>query len=106
VVTLYGEEFRGAVAIVKILVFASGPIAVDFIASHAVQLRRGYRFLLTLRTAQLLLFVGGAVWLCDRGYVLGLCWLVVAVFAASSLIMSAWLAVRNGSYRPREVGEV
>jgi O-antigen/teichoic acid export membrane protein len=106
VITLYGEDFRGAVAIVQVLVFASGPIAVDFISSHALQLRREYRFLLTLRAVQLIVFVGGAVWLCNRGDVLGLCWFVLLVFTVSSAIMSAWLAIRNGSDRPYEVGEV
>lgn len=103
VIALYGEEFRGAVVIVQILVFASGPIAVDFITSHALQLRREYRFLLTLRAGQLVVFVGLAVWLCERGDVLGLCWLVVGVFTASASIMSAWLVGRNGSHQPHRV---
>jgi O-antigen/teichoic acid export membrane protein len=105
VIGLYGEEFRGAVIIVQILVFASAPIAVDYIIYHAVQLRRGNRFLLVLRGGQLMVFVGGAVWLCNRGDVVGLCWLVILIFTASSTIMSAWLAVRNGSYRSNAVEE-
>jgi O-antigen/teichoic acid export membrane protein len=105
VLTLYGIEFRGAVAIVQILVFASAPIAVDYITYQAVQLMRAYRFLLMLRAAQLIVFAGGAVWLCQRGDVLGLCWLVIAVFIVSSATLGVWLALRSSSYRPRAVDE-
>jgi O-antigen/teichoic acid export membrane protein len=105
VIALYGEEFRGAVGIVQILVFASAPIAVDYVTSNAVQLMRAYRFLLILRGGQLIVFVAGAVWLCARDDVLGLSWLVILVFTVSSAILGVWLAVRNGSYRPRAVDE-
>jgi len=105
VVALYGEAFRGAVVIVQILVFASAPIAVDFITSHAIQLMRSYRFLLILRVGQLIAFVAGAVWLCERGDVIGLSWLVILVFTVSSAILGVLLFVRNGSYQPRTVDE-
>jgi len=105
VIALYGDEFRGAVVIVQILVFASAPLAVDYITSHAVQLMRAYRFLVILRAGQLIVFAGSAVWLCERGDVLGLCWLVIVVFTVSSAILGGWLAVRNGSYRALTVDE-